>query len=112
MIRRRLPNRRPSVTETITIGRGNGQVIEYQATLGLDEIGRPKEVFLFGAKVGTDMASVLADAALVISIALQCGIPGKALARSVSRVSQGDGLPSLPGSVIAAAVDLVARWEE
>jgi hypothetical protein len=109
--RRRLPNRREAVTETIAFARSNGSGVEYQATLGFDELKRPREIFLFGAKDGTDMAAVLADAAVTISIALQHGIRADSLARSVSRVSQGDGMPTLPGSVIGAALDLLVRSE-
>src|SRR6266702_290998 len=105
--RRRLPNRRRAVTETIRFARGNGEAVEYSATIGFDEVGRAKEVFLFGAKDGTDMASVLADAAVVISIGLQHGISAKAFGVSVSRVSQGDGLPTMLRSIIGAALDFL-----
>ena len=109
--RRRLPNRRRSLTETIRFCRGDGAVVEYAATIGFDEVGRPKEIFLFGAKDGTDMASVPADAAVVISIGLQHGISAKAFGASASRVSQGDGLPTMPRSIIGAAFDFLGRWE-
>src|SRR5438132_9258661 len=86
--RRRLPNRRRSLTETIRFCRSNGEAAEYSATAGFDELGRPKEVFLSGARDGSDMAAVLADAAIIISIALQSGISARALGVSVSRILQ------------------------
>jgi len=64
--RRRLPNRRRAITETVRFARGNGEAVEYSATIGFDEVGRPKEVFLSGARDGSDMAAVLADAAIII----------------------------------------------
>jgi hypothetical protein len=52
--RARLPNRRPCVTERIVVGQS-----VYEASIGFDGEGRPKEIFLSGAKVGTDMAAIL-----------------------------------------------------
>ena len=50
--RARLPNRRPVITETLPVG---GQAIE--ASVGFDPAtGRPRELFLTGAKDGTDLA--------------------------------------------------------
>ena len=88
--RRRLPNCRPSETRTLTVG---GQ--QFMVMAGFDpEDGRPREVFLAGAKDGTDMAAILDDASVVISVALQHRVPA-ALAKSVARVT-GDGYsPSL-----------------
>ncbi len=50
--RARLPNRRPLITETLIIG---NQAIE--ASVGFDPAtGRPRELFLTGAKDGTNRA--------------------------------------------------------
>ena len=84
--RRRLPNRREAVTETIEFAAGDGRVVQYEATIGFGELGRPKEIFLFGAKAGTDMAAVLADTAVALSVALQHGVTAEAMAASISRV--------------------------
>lgn len=62
----RLPNRRPAVTEEIEVAN-----MRLTASVGFAADGRPAEVFLSGPKDGTDLAAILADAALVISIALQ-----------------------------------------
>ena len=65
--------------------------------------------------------SMLADAAVVISVALQHGVSGEALARSVGRLPAGpvapadlDGAPGqkVPASPIGAALDLLRRFEE
>ena len=48
--RRRLPNRRPIETRTLSVGSQ-----QFSASVGFDpEDGRPREVFLAGAKAGAD----------------------------------------------------------
>jgi hypothetical protein len=99
-MRRRLPNRRRSLTETIETS-GGQQII---ATISPNpHSGLPAEVFLSGAKEGTDMATILDDASVVISLALQHGITARALLRSVS--------PNR-ASAIGAALELIATYEE
>lgn len=106
--RRRLPDRRPGVIETIAIG---GR--PYDADVGFDPAtGAPREIFLSGAKAGTDMAAILADTSVVVSVALQHGIPASVLARSISRVPVLPDEPArMPASVIGAALDLLVRYE-
>src|SRR4051812_38420431 len=111
--RRRLPNRREAITESIEFRASDGRIVRYEATVGFDELGRPKEVFLFGSKDGTDMAGVLADTAVVLSVALQHGVSAQAMAASIGRVAPADGAigTGMPGSVVGGALDLVAKWE-
>jgi hypothetical protein len=85
--RKRLPNRRMAVSETIEFVRSDGGLASYEATIGFDDQGRPKEIFLFGAKAGSDMALALADTAVALSVALQHGVTAQAMALSVSRNS-------------------------
>ena len=103
--RRRLSNRRNAVTEAIVIGN-----MTLTATIGFDETGRPTEVFLSGARDGSGMAAILDDASVVISIALQHGIPAKALAKSISRAPDPMGRISA-ASVIGVTLDLIAGYE-
>jgi hypothetical protein len=106
-IRHRLPNRRPAVTEEIDLGNRR-----LTATIGFCPEGRPAEVFLSGPKDGTDLAAILADAAVVISIALQHGISAAVLRKSISRLPESlDGAATAPASPIGAALDLLARYE-
>jgi hypothetical protein len=111
--RRRLPNRRLALTETIEFATGDGRVSRYEATVGFDELGRPKEIFLVGARAGSDMAAVLADTAVALSVALQHGVPAQAMALSIGRVSLADGSSGagMPASIIGAALDFLARCE-
>jgi hypothetical protein len=103
--RRRLPNRRNAVTETIIIG--NAAV---SASIGFGPDGQPQEIFLSGAKDGSSMSAILDDASVVISIALQHGIPAKVLAKSISRAPDPMGRISA-ASVIGGALDLIAGYE-
>ena len=114
--RKRLPNRRPSHTESLEVA---GQTIT--ATVGFDpETARPSEVFLSGGKAGSALDSLLADAAVVISVALQHGVTAKALAKSIGRLPEGPVAPAdldqcppavVPASPIGAALDLVSSFE-
>lgn len=106
MVRKRLPNRRMAVSEKIEFLRSDGGLAAYDATVGLDEAGWPKEVFLTGARAGSDMASALEDTAVALSVALQHGVRAEAMALSVSRNSEG-----IPVSAIGAALDLLAKIE-
>ena len=84
--RSRLPNRRPCVTERIEVGQS-----VYEVSIGFDSDGWPKEIFLTGAKIGTDMAAILADTSVAVSVALQ----------QASRRSDGD---------VRLACSRSARW--
>ena len=98
--RQRLPNRRPAHTETFLI---DGQAST--ATVGFDpESGQPRELFLMAGKEGSMLNSLLADAAVVISIALQHGIPAAALAKSIGRLPSGPVTPAdLEGAELTLA---------
>ncbi len=114
--RKKLPNRRPSHTETLQV---DGQV--FTATVGFDpESGQPREFFLTAGKEGSLLSAMLADAAVVISVALQSCVPAAALAKSVGRLPAGPVTPvdlenfqpgRVPASPIGAALDLVVLFE-
>jgi hypothetical protein len=105
--RRRLPNRRKAITETIVIGN-----MTLTATIGFDERGAPKEIFLSGGKTGSATDLLLADAAVALSVALQFGIPPAALAKSIARIPESlDGPATKAASAIGAALDLLVDFE-
>ena len=100
----RLPNRRKAITEDIAVGN-----LRVTVTVGFAADGRPLEVFLSGAKHGTGLAALLADAAVAISVALQCGLRAAQLGKSVGRLPEiVDGPAVLPASPIGAVLDLIA----
>lgn len=113
MPRDRLPDRRPAETRRLEFGRSDGTEAVYHATIGFDLVtATPREIFLAGAKDGTDMMSILTDTAVLISVALQYGVPVSAMAKSISRIPiDEDGPPIKPTSIIGAALDLLATYE-
>ena len=110
--RHRLPNRRPSHTETLEVA---GQT--FTATVGFEpETSGPRELFLTAGKEGSLINTMLADAAVVISVALQHGVSAQALAKSIGRLPDGTVTPAdldqgppakLPASPIGASLDLL-----
>jgi ribonucleoside-diphosphate reductase alpha chain len=104
--RRRLLNRRRAETRDIEVAG-----MKLSATIGLDIDGSPRELFLSGAKDGSTMAAILADASVVVSIALQHGISPHALAKSISRAPDCYGVVT-SSSVIGRALDLITKYEE
>ena len=117
--RRRLPNRRPALTRTIDAGNHRLEV-----TIGLDPAdGRPREVFVDGVKNGGELAMILDDVAVLVSVALQHGIPAAALAKSMSRVplaplapedlAEADGpKQTAPAIVVGVVLDFLRELED
>ncbi len=115
--RSRLPNRRLSHLETLEV---DGQIIT--VCVGFDPATkRPREVFLNGGKEGSQIDAMVADAATVISVALQFGVSAAALAKSVGRVPNRSVAPAdldrpqsgrRPASLIGAALDLLKSLDD
>jgi len=105
MHRKRLP------TE-ISFVRADGQEIKYDATIGFYTNGRPGEIFIGGAKDGTEMSAICADGSVLISIALQYGVPIEVLVKAIGRAPiTVDGPPVRTVSVLGAAIDEIAKQE-
>jgi hypothetical protein len=102
MSRERLPNRRPSVTETVTLA--SGERVHITAGFALD--GRILETFLRGGKTGSDRDHLLDDAAVTISRLLQHGDSLSAIAAGIGR--QPDHAPA---SMIGVVVDRLLAIE-
>ena len=102
MTRNRLPGRRPSVG-FLTEWQGH----EFAVTVGIDPAsGAPLEVFA-NAKRGA-MQSTIADAAVLISLALQRGATIPDLRRSLllEMTFDGSGVPTSPIGAILEAVEV------
>ena len=115
--RTRLPNRRPAVTETLTV---EGQRVEVTIGFAPDD-GAVREVFLVAGKTGSMLDSLLSDAAVSISVALQHGVSPVALAKSAGRLPCGSITPAnldqpqagrRPASLIGAALDQLCKATE
>mgnify|MGYP001315043611 CR=1 FL=1 len=98
--RRRLPERRSSESFVITHGRESPQA--YSITLGRYETGEIGEVFASGRKVGTMTDNLARDGAVLLSIALQCGVLLEIIQKALTREEDG-----YLGTVIGALVDLI-----
>lgn len=96
MPRGRLPSRRRSLTFDV-----EHKGARHTVCVGLYDNGRPGEVFLSGAKTGSDIDGLLADLGVVLSRALQHGDTVGALAAGMGRL--GDG--KTPASIIGAVLD-------
>lgn len=115
-IRQRLPNRRPAFSDEIA---ANNAVLT--ASAGFDPAtGRVRELFFSGAKSGSAIDLLTQDAAVVISVALQHGIPAERLARSIARTPteptrpedlDATNRPAAPASLIGAALDWIIELE-
>ena len=93
----------------------------FTVAVGFDKCGRPRELFLTAGKEGSMLSALLADAAVVISVALQHGVPAEALAKSIGRLPadpvtpadlEGPGPGRAPASPIGAALDLLRHFEK
>jgi hypothetical protein len=95
--RRRLPNRRASVT--FAFERDN---LHYQATVGFFPDGKVGEIFLGADRANSLLDALAHDAAIVLSLALQFGCPLEAITHALKR--DGDGTAASP---IGAALDRI-----
>jgi hypothetical protein len=108
MPRERLPDRRPCATQAVEWRGPDGQVTSYTMSIGYFADGRPGEIFVDGIKVGSTLQALLADAAVIVSVALQHGITPAALSYSLARVPIGEdesGPASPLGAIIGALID-------
>jgi ribonucleoside-diphosphate reductase alpha chain len=97
--RQRLPNRRASESVTFECNR-----LRYTATASWFHDGRLGEVFLGNHRADSHADACAKDAAILASIALQCGAPLDVLCKALLCDSQGR--PSTP---IGCALDIIAR---
>ena len=99
MPRERLPDRRPSVLLDL-----EHPGAQYSLGIGFFDTGKPGELFVSGARTGSDVDGLLADLGVLLSRALQHGDNIEALAAGMGRL--GDG--STPVSIIGSVLDRVA----
>ncbi len=102
------PPRRPLLSSRISAG---GIAAHASAGWVLDAEGRAvvREVFLRpsgGAKAGSAIDALVDDLAVIVSVALQHGVPLAALARSLGREPAGH-----PASIAGAALDLLTEFQ-
>ncbi len=99
MPRERLPDRRQA--ETLDLWHGGRR---YHLTVGEYNDGRPGEVFLHGAKPGSDTDLLCDDIGVLVSQLLQHGDSPGALVAGLGKLGDGKS----PASIIGAVADVLA----
>jgi ribonucleoside-diphosphate reductase alpha chain len=105
--RRKLPDVRQAITHKFSISGHDGYI-----TVGLYENGQPGELFLKMAKEGSTISGLMDQFAIMTSIALQYGVPLKALVDKFSHTRfEPSGFTQNSDIPIAKSVtDYVFRW--
>ena len=96
--RRPLPQRRHSETFEIEFG---GLRAPYTVTVGYYADNKtPGEVFIGGGKSGEQSESIARDGAVLLSMALQYGVPLETIGHAITRNPRGE-----PQTIVGAVVD-------
>ena len=101
--RRLLPQRRHCETFEIAfggLGRQNVVTVGYYAT------GEPGEVFINSGRSGEQVEAVARDGAVLISLALQYGVPLENIRTAITRLENGE-----PSSIVGAVVDKLMEFQ-
>jgi ribonucleoside-diphosphate reductase alpha chain len=106
-VRRRLPNDRPAITHKFSIAGHDGYI-----TVGMYDDGTPGEIFLVMAKEGSTISGLMDAFATSISLALQYGVPIKALIDKFSHMRfEPAGYTANREIPIAKSImDYIFRW--
>jgi len=110
--RERLPDRREGHTLKIVWRLLGGQEINLYATIGYYADGRVGEVFGDTAKSGTDMEALISDGCILISLALQHGVPLSLVAEALGEnraEGASEGPPASPLGMIAREALLLEK---
>lgn len=111
--REKLPNRRLLERHKLAAGQDGQQ--SFFVDIGFTRDGRPLEVFISGPASGSELGALAQDAALLISLCLQHGLPAETMARTIARVPvRGQRELDVvnvaePASMIGAVLDLLAN---
>ena len=105
--RKRLPVERHSITHKFSVGGQEGYI-----TVGMYDDGRPGEVFIKMAREGSTLSGIMDGLAVSISIALQYGVPLKALVDKLMNTRfDPAGITQNPQIRLTSSVlDYIARW--
>jgi hypothetical protein len=101
MTRETLPLRRRSETFELPFA---GLREPHIVTLGFYEDGRIGEVFINGGKSGEVVEAIARDSAVILSMALQHGVPLDIIARALTRDGQGQ-----PQTIVGVIVDMISQ---
>jgi ribonucleoside-diphosphate reductase alpha chain len=106
-VRRKLPDERRSITHKFDIQGHEGYI-----TVSMFDDGSPGEIFVKMAKEGSTLSGMMDSFAIMVSLALQYGVPLPALVGKFSHVRfEPSGYTSNPEIPIAKSiVDYIFRW--
>jgi len=105
--RRKLPNRREHVTAKVVLFEGTSEERRFHMSFGVDaRAARVGDIWIDGPKAGSHEQAALHDAAAVVSVALQHGVPVAVLAAAC------DMPEGAPRSALAAALKRAEAIEE
>ncbi|HEY2989469.1 MAG TPA: vitamin B12-dependent ribonucleotide reductase [Candidatus Binatia bacterium] len=106
-LRRKLSDERKSITHKFDIAGHEGYI-----TAGMYEDGQPGEIFIVMSKEGSTISGLMDSFATAISIALQYGVPLKALVDKFSHMRfEPSGFTKNPNIPIAKSImDYIFRW--
>lgn len=76
----------------------------YTVSIGHFEDGAPAELFISSDMPTSETADIARDGSVLISIALQCGVPAELMRCAITRLSNGSA-----ASVIGQALDLLCE---
>ncbi len=105
--RKKLPNERRSITHKFNVGGHEGYL-----TVGMYDDGEPGEIFIKMAKEGSTLSGIMDGFALSVSIALQYGVPLRALVDKFVNArfepSGYTGNKQIPYA--KSIIDYIGRW--
>lgn len=79
----------------------------YRVTVGyVPGTDQPAEVFVHGPKAGSESEALGRDGAILLSLAMQFGVPLETIRGAITREGNGE-----PSTIIGAVVDLLCRKE-
>jgi len=98
-----LPQRRRC--ETFNMRFGNQSRV-FMVTVGYYDDGRIGEVFIDGAQTGSEVDNIARDGAVLISLALQHGVPLETMKHAVSKDRDNNS-----ATIIGAVIDRILEQE-
>ncbi|WP_316184694.1 hypothetical protein [Bradyrhizobium sp. SZCCHNRI1003] len=102
--RRILPVRRHSETFDVEFG---GLNAPHTVTVGYYADGTIGEVFITGGKSGEQVEAIARDSAIILSLALQYGVPLDTIAHALTRDGRNQ-----PNTIICTVVDSLMQEKE
>lgn len=113
--RRRLPVTRRSITHKFKFGvdKESNEPHKGYITVGFFEDDDPGEIFISMKKTGSTVSGVLDCLAIVVSMALQHGVPLKTICSKLTHVRfEPDGFSGEEFGFAKSIVDYIFRWLE